>query len=86
MIARSRSGASAADGGQPLGQEFAMAAVRSQYEVMRVQMQALPDGGRLLPDRQVRRAGMAVADAAIQAVLLEAVQRGLNSRMSRMSW
>ena len=65
------------NGGKTLGQDFAMAAVRAEDEILRLEVKALPDGSRFLPDGQVGWSCVRIAEAAIGAFLFEAVERRL---------
>ena len=65
------------DGGEALGQDLAVAAVRAKDEVVGRQVVRLADRGRFLADGEVRRAAVVVLDALVDAFLFDAVQHGL---------
>jgi len=54
-----------------------VAAVRTENEVVRVQVKALAYGGRFLSDREVRGTEMVVGDGLIGAFSLDTVEHGL---------
>ncbi len=64
------------DGGEALGKDLAVAAVRAKDEVVGRQVVRLADRGRFLADGEVRRAAMVVLDPLVDAFLLDAVQHG----------
>ena len=64
-------------GRQPLGDDFAMAAVRAENLVCGPEGHGTADGGGLLPDGQVRRPFIDIFDAAIGACRLEGVKHAL---------
>ena len=65
------------DGREALGQDLAVAAVRAEDEVLGVQVQALADRRRFLPDGQVRRPLVVVLDALVLPLGLDRGQHGL---------
>ncbi len=77
MIAMQLVLAQLGDGGEALGEDLAVAAVRAEDVVLGAQEIGLADGGRFLADRQVRRAPVVVLDALVVAFLLDAVEHGL---------
>jgi hypothetical protein len=63
--------------GQALGQDLAVAAVRAEDLVLRIERRALPHGRRLLADGEVGRAAVVVGDPAPGAGRLEGVEHAL---------
>ena len=63
--------------GEALGEDLAVAAVRAEQEVLRVELRGLADDGRLLPDREVCGAAVVVLDAVPRAGGLDRVEHGL---------
>ena len=65
------------NGRQALGEDFTVAAVRTENQVVGRQPVRLPDGGALLSDRQMRRPAMVVGDAFPRPFFFNAVEHGL---------
>ncbi len=72
-----RVGRQLARGGEALGQDLAVAAVRAEDEVVRLEAGALADRGGLLAGGKVGGAAMVVLDAVPGALGLDLVQHGL---------
>ena len=65
------------DGGQSLSQNFGVAAVRTECEVVLVQQVCLTDASCFLADRQVSGTGIGMVDAVVTTLGLDRVQHGL---------
>ena len=63
-------------GGESLGQNFTVAAVRAENMVLGSQRESHTDGGGFLSDGEVRRTGVIVGDALIGALGLDLVENG----------
>jgi hypothetical protein len=64
------------DGRKPFRQDLAVAAVRAVNMVVGSQRERHADGGRLLSDRQVRRAGVIISHALKRSLDLNFIQNG----------
>ena len=65
------------DGREALGNDFTMAAVRTEDLIARSKRHRAADRGRFLADRQVRRPLVAVFDTAVGAGRFEGMQHAL---------
>ena len=62
--------------GKTFGEDFAVAAVRAEKQIVRRQRRALSDRRRFLPHREMRRAFVVIFNALVRALHFNRVEHG----------